>query len=100
MATQQLTVPGTAGATAVLDTSNYYRTTVFGVGLAAAETVAVTIIGPSGTPVACKDESGAAVSLTATAPSAVLVGGPTYQLVLSTTAGNAYIAHAPCSNNG
>lgn len=100
MATQPLIAAKTAAETVLLDAGNYYRLTLMATGLAGAEVLTVTIVMPDGTLATAKDESGAAVAVSATANSVVLVGGPIYSIAKPITAGAASVAFAPCSNNG
>lgn len=99
MATQPLIAAKTAAETVLFDSANYYRFTLMAGGLAGAEVLTVTIVMPDGTLATAKDESGAAVAVTATANSVVLVGGPVYSVAKPITAGNASVAVALCNNN-
>jgi hypothetical protein len=81
--------PQTAGATVTEDTGAYQYVTFSAPGLANAETCSVSVLVPDGqTAVAARDVNGTATGLTASNPVRTFFGGPTYQLVLSSTAGN------------
>ena len=99
MATREIIASKTEAETALLDTANYYRVTLAADGLAGAAVLTVKIVMPNGALVTANDESGAAVTVSATANSAVLVGGPVYSIAKPVTAGAASVAFSPCSNN-
>ncbi len=79
----QITVqaPADADGTFLQDSSGY-PTVTFSSPLTSTDVVAVNILLPDGaTAVAAPDVTGAITGLTATVPSRVYIGGPTYQLV-------------------
>lgn len=102
MSTVQLrSTTGVASGTAALDfllpeAQDYYRVTVFAVGLAGGETVTAYVLNPNtgvAGPIAIT-EAGADAVATAAAPSFVLVGGLTYILskTLTGLAGSVYFS--------
>lgn len=102
MATRQLvSTTGLASSTGAQDyllaeAQDYYRVTVFAVGLAAAETLTASVVNPNGgAAVVATTEAGALAVATATAPSFVLVGGPTYILAKTATAAAGSVYFCP-----
>jgi hypothetical protein len=81
--------PQTAGATVTEDTGAYQYVAFSAPGLAGAETCTVSVLVPDGlTAVTARDVNGSTAGLSAGNPTRTYFGGPTYKLVLSSTAGN------------